>query len=249
MTHDEAFANWRQRRAAGESLTAIDLYELVAKPRGLQPEELPLEERLELGRLAVPETWPGFVLLPEAERGREPIEIVPYDNRWPSIFAQWKKRLLDVLPDRPRVEHVGSTSVPGLAAKPIVDIQVSVADLEDEAGYVPEIESLGVRLRSRDELHRYLVPLAGQPRAVHIHVCPAGSEWERSHLLFVTYLRRDASSRESYLAAKLAAAAKWRDDRWAYTDAKNEAIAAIMARAEAWARDTGWSRQASSSSR
>ncbi|HEX2648142.1 MAG TPA: GrpB family protein [Candidatus Dormibacteraeota bacterium] len=241
MTHDEAFADWRERRASGEALNAIDLYELVAKPRGLRPEELPLEERLELRRLALPETWPGFALLPEAERGREPIEIVPYDDRWPAIFEQWKERLLNVLRERPRIEHVGSTSVPGLAAKPIVDIQVSVKDMEDESTYVPQVESLGVRLRSRDDYHRYFLPLAGRPREVHIHVCASRSEWERRHLLFVAYLRHEPWARDSYLAAKHAAAARWRDDRWAYTDAKNDAVAAIMARAEAWALDTAWS--------
>jgi GrpB-like predicted nucleotidyltransferase (UPF0157 family) len=246
--HEEAFVTWKRRRAAGESLTVIDLYGLVAAPRGLKPEELPLEERLALGRVALPETWPRFALLPEAERGHEPIEVVPYDDRWPAIFDRWKKSLLEALGAGTRVEHVGSTSVPGLAAKPIVDIQVSVRDLNDEAAYVSAIETLGVRLRSRDDYHRYFVPRKDRPREVHIHVCAIGSAWERDHLLFATYLRRDAAARDAYLAAKLAAAATWRDDRWAYTDAKNKAVTAIKSRAEVWALDSGWSAQASSSS-
>ncbi len=240
---DEAFAAWRKSRAVnGEAVALMDLYQLVAGPRGLKPEELPREERLELGRLALTEIWPGFILLPDAERGPEPIEVVPYDARWPAIFQLWKKRILEVLTEpAPRIEHVGSTAVPGLTAKPIVDIQVSVADLNDESAYGPALESLGIRLRSRDDQHRYFHPPPGRPRDVHVHVCSAGSGWERSHLLFVAYLRQDASSRNSYVAAKREAASKWRDDRAAYTDAKNDVIRAIMARAEAWALDTGWS--------
>jgi GrpB-like predicted nucleotidyltransferase (UPF0157 family) len=241
-SHDEAFAAWRKRRAVdGEAVGLIDLYQLVAGPKGLKPEELPREERVELARRAFYEMAPGFALLPDAERRLEPIEIVPYDARWPAIFQDWKGRMLEVLTQPARIEHVGSTAVPGLPAKPIVDIQVSVADLKDERAYRPALESLGIRLRSRDDEHRYFHPPAERPRDVHVHVCSVGSRWERSHILFVAYLRRDAPARDSYVVAKREAAAKWRDDRAAYTDAKNGVIGAIMARAEAWAVDTGWS--------
>ncbi len=77
-----------------------------------------------------------------------------------------------------RIEHVGSTSVPGPAAKPIVDVQVSAADLDDEAAYVPPIEAVGLQLRSRDELHRYFRPFRGAPRDIHVHVCHVGSALE-----------------------------------------------------------------------
>jgi len=182
------------------------------------------------------------VLLPDAERGAEPIEVVPYDDRWPAILARWQSRLLQAFEEHPpRVEHVGSTSVPGLAAKPIVDIQVSVPDLDDELAYVAKIESLGVRLRSRDRYHRYFHPAAGMAREVHVHACPVGSVWERDHLLFVAYLRHDLGARDSYAAVKHDAAMKWRDDRFAYTEAKHALIRRLMVRAEAWAAHTGWS--------
>ena len=77
-----------------------------------------------------------------------------------------------------RIEHVGSTSVPGLAAKPIVDVQVSVADLDDEAASVPPIEEVGLQLRSRDELHRCFRPFRAAPRDIHVHVCHVGSALE-----------------------------------------------------------------------
>jgi GrpB-like predicted nucleotidyltransferase (UPF0157 family) len=86
-------------------------------------------------------------------------------------------------------KHVGSTSVPGLAAKPVVDIQVSVADLGDEDRYMPPCEAAGLQFRLRDDEHRYFQPPPGQPRDVH--VCQQGGKSERVHLLFRDYLRPD----------------------------------------------------------
>jgi GrpB-like predicted nucleotidyltransferase (UPF0157 family) len=86
-------------------------------------------------------------------------------------YQEWRDRLAGQLSGTAlRIEHVGSTAVPGLPAKPTVDIQVSVADLDDESRYVPQIEQAGVQLRSRDALHRFLRPFTGQPRKVHVHV-------------------------------------------------------------------------------
>lgn len=213
---------------------------MVARPRGLEPWELPLSERMALTAQALPEAFPGFELVPNSGRG-DPVALAPYDPTWPQRFQAWKQRLIAVLPRRPRrIDHIGSTAVPGLIAKDSVDIQVSVDDIRDEGGYVGAIESLGVQLRSRDDLHRYFRPFAGRSRDVHVHVCDAGGEWERIHLLFVAYLQKDRAARESYAQAKLAAAARWADDRAAYTDAKDHVIRDIESRAEEWAQATGW---------
>jgi GrpB-like predicted nucleotidyltransferase (UPF0157 family) len=233
----EAFEVWRRRRRSGDpTATLINLYELVARPRGLGPEQLAIEERTELAERALVETYPGFEIAPNSARGVEPIELVTYDAGWPARFEEWKRKLQHVLePLQRRIDHVGSTAVPGLPAKPIIDIQLSVDNLLDEAAYVPAIESLGVQLRSRDHDHRFFRPFADRPRDVHIHVCASGSGWERRHLLFVAHLRANADAREDYLRAKELAAARWADDRLAYTDAKNEVIGMIMAKAERWA--------------
>jgi len=72
---------------------------------------------------------------------------VPYDEQWPSRFGSWRQAIaihFRTLPSR--IDHVGSTSVPGLAAKPIIDIQVSVQDIADEESYVPKLEGLGIQL-------------------------------------------------------------------------------------------------------
>ncbi len=236
LSDDAAFAAWRDRRRSGdESATLLNLYELVARPRGLEPHELPGQERARLSARALYEMAPGFEQIPGSDRKLDLIELVPYDPAWLARFDAWKARLLGALSRAPRrIDHVGSTAVPGLPAKPVIDIQVSVDDLSAEAAYVPAIESLGVQLRSRDDEHRFFRPFADRPRDVHIHVCNAGGEWERRHLLFVAYLRADASARDGYLKAKQTAAARWSDDRIAYTEAKDEVIREITARAEAW---------------
>jgi GrpB-like predicted nucleotidyltransferase (UPF0157 family) len=239
LTDEAAFEAWAERRRAGDaSATVVNLYETIARPRGLQAHELPADERAALSARALPVIDPSFQITPDSGRG-DPIELVAYDPEWPARYEVWRARLEAVLAAR-RIDHIGSTAVPGLKAKPSIDIQVSVEDLTDEATYVPAIESLGVQLRNRDSEHRYFRPFAGLPRDVHVHVCSAGSAWERRHLLFVAFLRISKPARRDYLRAKEAALARWADDRVAYTEAKDDVIASITERAEEWARKTGW---------
>jgi GrpB-like predicted nucleotidyltransferase (UPF0157 family) len=240
---DDAFAVWREmREREGARVTLIQLYALVAKPRGLEPHELPLAERRELASRATPLMWPGFEYNERSKRReRQPVEVVAYDQGWPERFEAWRGRLVGLLgPVALRIEHVGSTSVPGLAAKPVVDIQVSVANLGDEDRYVPPCEAAGLQFRLRDDEHRYFQPPPGKPRDVHVHVCQQGAEWERVHLLFRDYLRCSADAREAYAAAKREAARLWGNDRPAYTEAKTDVILGIIDRAEAWAVATCW---------
>ena len=184
---------------------------------------------------------PGFEVAPGSDRDLDPIEIVAYDPEWPARFESWRKKLAAALgPTARQIDHFGSTSIPGLAAKPVIDIQVTVDDMTREERYVPQIEELGVQLRSRDDDHRFFRPFAGKPRDVHIHVCNVGSEWARKDLLFAAYLRQDGAARAEYLRGKELAAARWADDRIAYTEAKTEVIGAIAVRAEEWAAKTGW---------
>ncbi|HLF68092.1 MAG TPA: GrpB family protein, partial [Gaiellaceae bacterium] len=136
-------------------------------------------------------------------------------------------------------EHIGSTAVPGLPAKPVVDVQVSVADVEAEA-YAPGIEGLGIALRSREPGHRYFWPAGDRPRDVQIHVCRAGSEWEREHLLLRDFLRADEGTRERYGRLKLELAGRYRDDRLAHNEAKTGFILDALEGAERWAARVGW---------
>lgn len=170
---------------------------------------------------------------PELIGGREKraIEIVAYDPAWPRSFEAERAKVVRALgPAALRVDHVGSTAVPGLAAKPIVDIQLSVADPAVET-YLPALEAAGYLLRVREEGHRMLrTPDLG----VHLHVCAGGSEWEQRQLLFRDWLRVDAADRRLYEHTKrLLARRDWADMN-DYADAKSEVIEAILARAAQW---------------
>jgi len=232
------FDVWRRLRAHyGPLVNLIDLYALAARPRGLEAHELPVDEREQLTALALPVLFDGFEMIAWSGRAdRDPIEIVQSDERWPSLYIAWRVRLAEALGSSARrIEHVGSTAVPDLPAKPIIDIQVSVDDLNDESRYVAPIEALGIQLRNRDPEHRFFRPFSGLPRSVQVHVCGVGTEWERRHLLFRDYLRADAAARVAYTKAKMDAAERWRDDRVGYTEAKGGEIRELMAAAEAWA--------------
>lgn len=219
----------------------MELYDIVARPRGLAGHELPVEERATLAHTALRAADPDFELMPASGRGHEPIEIVPYDPAWPAAFEIWRDRLATALgPVARRIVHYGSTSVPGLPAKPVIDIHIGVDDMTKEELYVPQIEALGVQLRNRDGDQRFFRPFSDRPRDVHIHVSDVDSAWARKDLLFAEYLRHDATARGEYLRAKEMASARWADDRIAYTEMKGEVIRPILARAEQWARETGW---------
>lgn len=234
---DDPFETWRRlRAAAGRRATIVDLYALAGRTRELAPHELPLSERAVLATRALAVMYPGFETTSGSSR-TEPVEIVPYDPTWPVVFERWRERLTQALGDvAVRVEHVGSTAVPGLDAKGVVDIQVSVHDLQSEERYVLPMEQLGLQLRSRDAEHRFLRPFADRPREVHVHVCAAGGWWEREHLLFRDYLRAHPQARDDYAVLKRAAAKTWRDDRIGYTEEKTALILNLLVAAEAWWR-------------
>lgn len=222
----------------GTRVTISDRYALEAAVRGISPRELPTDVKADLGREVLELQFPGIELI--GEPSDAPVDVVAYNPRWPELFSSWQVRLRQVVPTATLIAHVGSTAVPGLAAKPIVDIQASVPEVEDEASYVSGIELLGVLLRSRDPRHRYFRPPPNQPRLVHIHVCQAGGKWELDHLLFRDYLRTHDPVRDSYGELKSRLAVEHRDDRLAYTDAKTSFILDTMEQARSWADQTGW---------
>lgn len=161
------------------------------------------------------------------------IEIVPYDVTWPDRFAREAARLADALGDvAARIEHVGSTSVPGLAAKDVIDIQVAVAGFAPEARFREPLERLGyVHREDPDEpAHRFfeLEDAAGR-RLVNIHVCEAGGDWERRHLVFRDLLRTrpDVAAEYERLKRDLAPNYEVVDD---YAHAKNDFIRRLLRR-------------------
>jgi GrpB-like predicted nucleotidyltransferase (UPF0157 family) len=226
----------------GQRATLVDRYALEALQRGISPDRLDSELRARLTDEVLRAHSPGLEFVAGSERvTRDRIEVVDYDPEWPRRFEHWRQRLGDALGSRAlRIDHIGSTAVPALAAKPVIDVQVSVRDVADEDIYVGPIERAGVALRMREPEHRYFRPAGERPREVQVHVCAAGSRWERDHLLFRDYLRVHAGTRDAYADVKRRLAARYPDDRVAYNEAKTAFIAEAMAAAESWAAHTGW---------
>lgn len=240
-TPDELFEQWRRRREReGQRVNLMDLYDLVADASGVAPQELPLAERQALAARALTVIWPGFEQVAPV-RVSDQIEIMEYDPRWASTFIKWRDRLVESLgPTALRIDHIGSTSVPGLAAKPIIDIQMSVSRLDEESEYVPGSVDAGFELYSRDEVHRFFHVPPPSPRVAQLHLCQSGDEFEYDHLLFRDYLRANPSERDAYAAMKREAAQTWKDDRLGYTYAKGGFILERQDRAGVWASGSSW---------
>jgi GrpB-like predicted nucleotidyltransferase (UPF0157 family) len=164
----------------------------------------------------------------------KPIEIREYDSAWPRLYEREEARVRAILGDRVvRVEHVGSTAVPGLPAKPIVDIGMEVPDSAEEETYLPAMEAAGYVLRIREPdwfEHRLF---KGPDTDVNLHVFSAPCEELDRMLLFRDRLRANAADRERYGTAKRELAAR----RWKYmqqyADAKTAVVAEIVAGAAA----------------
>ena len=166
--------------------------------------------------------------------GREPFTpvISDYDPAWPARFAELEVRIRSTLGDAAlAIEHIGSTSVPQLAAKPIVDVLVVVADVEDESSYVRALEGAGLVLRVREARHRmFRTP----ERDVHVHVYPAGDQAIRDYLDLRDWLRVDESDRALYAGVKRDLAQRRWTDMNHYADAKTDVIRQVLGRAREW---------------
>ncbi|MFH1856830.1 MAG: GrpB family protein [Candidatus Omnitrophota bacterium] len=172
----------------------------------------------------------------------EEVEIVPYDSKWPGLFEKEKQHLINCLPKEliKRVEHFGSTAVPGLCAKPIIDILVEVATLEDtKKRIVPVLESQGYdyfwRPSFGDDTPPYYAWFIKRDsegkRTHHIHMVESSFEhWDR--LLFRDYLIEHPSAAGQYQKLKMELSEKYANDRIAYTKAKTDFIAKITKKAK-----------------
>jgi GrpB-like predicted nucleotidyltransferase (UPF0157 family) len=162
-----------------------------------------------------------------------PVRLAEYDPGWPALYEREAARIRSVLGERVlRLEHVGSTSVPGLAAKPIIDILLVVADPADEPGYVTPLERAGYRVVIREPGWYQHRALKGPDTDINLHVHPPGSPEIGRHLRFRDRLRAHPADRRLYERVKRELASR----RWTYVqqyaDAKTEVIATIMAHIE-----------------
>jgi len=169
----------------------------------------------------------GFEVIGPLRPG--PIEIVAYDPSWPTRYDELRARITRALGARLGViHHIGSTSVPSLGAKPIVDVAITVDDPDDEDAFIPVMEAAGFVLRVRERGHRMLrTPTLD----AHIHVYAHGAPEVDDYLLLRDRLRADEHDRLLYERTKRALAEREWNRVNDYADAKTPVITAILARA------------------
>jgi GrpB-like predicted nucleotidyltransferase (UPF0157 family) len=159
------------------------------------------------------------------------VTLADHDRRWSARFSERRDGLRQVLGERALlIEHVGSTSVPGLAAKPIVDIVVGIGDPADEPAYLPDLEAVGYDLRIREPRHRCL--RIGEPdEPVNLHCYPPGHDEIRKMVTFRDRLRADVADRQLYEDTKRSLTDReWADMNY-YAEAKSSVIDEILRRA------------------
>lgn len=162
------------------------------------------------------------------------IVLVEYDPRWPALFEQAAEQIRGALGDAAlQIHHVGSTSVPGLMAKPLIDINLVVADTTDEEAYVPKLEAAGYVLRVREPdwfEHRML---RGSEPPVNLHVFPPACPEVDRMLLFRDWLRANEADSELYARTKRGLGAQEWKYVQNYADAKTGVVEEILAQARA----------------
>ena len=160
------------------------------------------------------------------------VYLAPSDRRWPAMYEQLASRVREALGAKALLlEHTGSTSVPGLSAKPIIDMVLAVKDSADEPAYVPALEAKGFMLRIREAdwfEHRLL---KGTDIAANLHVFSEGCEEIERVLAFRDRLRTCEEDRRKYEDVKVALAARTWADIQNYADAKSDIVREILSRA------------------
>jgi GrpB-like predicted nucleotidyltransferase (UPF0157 family) len=162
------------------------------------------------------------------------IVMADYDLAWPERFRQEEVRIVAALGEAAlSVEHIGSTSVPGLAAKPIVDILLVVENSGEEASYLPALEEAGYVLRVREpDFHEHRM-FRTAAKDVHVHVFSLGSPEIERYLLLRESLRQNEEERELYAQTKRALAKQDWPTMEHYAEAKTEVVEDIISRATA----------------
>jgi GrpB-like predicted nucleotidyltransferase (UPF0157 family) len=160
------------------------------------------------------------------------VVLTPYDPEWPRLYEREAGRIRAALGGRALVlEHVGSTSIPGLAAKPKIDILLVVADSADEEAYVPALEAAGYTVRIREPEWQEHRLLKGPEVDLNLHVFSSGAAEVERLLRFRDHLRADPADRELYERTKRGLAERDWETVQDYADAKSDVVEAILLRA------------------
>lgn len=159
------------------------------------------------------------------------IKIVAYDPQWVRLFRDERDALHRVLSPwlKGPVEHIGSTAVPGLSAKPVIDIMAAVGTLEESKGAIPAVRSLDYLYAPyRPELMHWFCKPHHSFRTHHLHLVPYESPLWSARITFRDRLREDQNIAAEYLALKLSLSVSFPNDREGYTDGKSEFIARVI---------------------
>ena len=163
---------------------------------------------------------------------RGEVVVAPYDPRWPQLFEEAAAELFDAVgPSLLAVHHVGSTAVPGLPAKPILDLLGSVSDFEGAVRMVPSLSALGYEFRPGEEIpgrHYFRRPPGGNLRTHHLSLAEPDSWHHRAALAFRDALRGDSDLASRYAALKEDLARRFPRDRPAYLEGKSDFIRAVL---------------------
>lgn len=159
---------------------------------------------------------------------RAPVIIEKYNPGWPSIFRREQDALRAVLPQHFVIEHIGSTAVPGLAAKPIIDMMLGAHSLLEIDAVIPELKELGYEYLPQNEIdfpqRRFLAKPVVRPRHFHLHCVAMDDLFWNERLVFRDLLRADAELASDYAALKMELAKVFGDDRAGYTHAKSNFV-------------------------
>jgi GrpB-like predicted nucleotidyltransferase (UPF0157 family) len=160
------------------------------------------------------------------------IQLVEYDPTWPALFEREAARIRTVLGSRAlAIDHIGSTAIPGLLAKPIIDMLLVVADSAGEEAYLPALTQAGYVLRIREpDWHEHRL-LKGPDTNINLHVFSAGCPEIERHLAFRDWLRQNPTDRELYARTKRELAAREWKFVQNYADAKTAVVEQILTRA------------------
>ena len=172
----------------------------------------------------------------------DPIVVVDYDPAWPALFATLRAPVAAALGDvAVAIEHIGSTAIPGLAAKPVIDLAAAIQAESDLPAAIGRLAPLGYTHQG-DKGVSGRAAFAWPPRTPrhHLYLCALDSAEYRRQLLFRDYVRAHPEVAAAYGALKRQLAERYRTQRDAYTKAKGPFVRAAMAGAEEWARLIGW---------
>ena len=169
----------------------------------------------------------------------EPVYVVPYEPRWPSLFALERSRVEAVVGSYVEaIEHVGSTAVPGLDAKPVIDLMVGVRDIQSAGSCIRPLEEIGYSYWAENPnpermLFVRFADADRTSRTHNLHLVEARGDLWSDRIVFRDHLRSHPEAAREYARLKHALAERFRDDREAYTRAKADFISAMLERARA----------------